>query len=302
MVRFFYIYKKEVLIWILKIFIRAALWIFCVDINIQYKSNLKTNGPLLIIANHPNSFLDAIIIAAHYKRRIYFLARGDAFSKKHHRFLLGLLNMIPIYRQREGKQNLHLNEFAFKESIRLLKKGEAVLIFIEGICLNTHQLQPFKKGAARILESAHKAELTPIIHLIGIGYNQLMGIGKKINIYIKSYTHHKPILTAKDMVEFNKNIFNNLNQQISPPTSKTTITKTPLYYLHLPYYHFIKKVTYKKTKDTVFFDSVLFSLLLFTYPLFLLIIFYILHLFQIPLPIIFVILLSIPILSKYSIS
>jgi 1-acyl-sn-glycerol-3-phosphate acyltransferase len=290
------------LIWLLKIFIRVALWLFCVDINIQNKSHLKTKGPLLIIANHPNSFLDAIIIGTQYKRRVYFLARGDAFSKKHHRFLLGLLNMIPVYRLREGKQYLHLNDYAFKESVRLLKKGEAVLIFIEGTCINSHELQPFKKGATRILEGAHKEGVFPIIHIAGIGYNHFKGIGKKVNISIEKFViEQKIITTAKDKVLFNKLSFDVLKKNINPPTPPTVIYKTPFYYFHLPYYKGIHYLVDKKTKGTVFYDSVLFSLLLFTYPIFLLILFFILYFLTISLPIIFGILLSIPILSKYTI-
>jgi 1-acyl-sn-glycerol-3-phosphate acyltransferase len=290
------------LIWLLKIFIRAALWLFCVDINIQNKSHLKTKGPLLIIANHPNSFLDAIIIATQYKRRVYFLARGDAFLKKHHRFLLGLLNMIPVYRLREGKQYLHLNDYAFKESIRLLKKGEAVLIFIEGTCINSHELQPFKKGATRILEGAHKECIFPLIHIAGIGYNHFRGIGKKINISIEKFIfEQKTIVTAKDRVLFNKQSFDVLKQNIIPPIQPPVIYKTPLYYFHLPYYKFIHFLADKKTRGTVFYDSVLFSLLLFTYPIFLLLLFLILYFLTIPLPIIFGILFCIPLLSKYTI-
>ena len=290
------------MIWLLKIFIRVALWLFCVDINIQNKSHLKTKGPLLIIANHPNSFLDAIIIGTQYKRRVYFLARGDAFSKKHHRFLLGLLNMIPVYRLREGKQYLHLNDYAFKESVRLLKKGEAVLIFIEGNCINSHELQPFKKGATRILEGAHKEGVFPIIHIAGIGYNHFKGIGKKVNISIEKFViEQKTITTAKDKVLFNKLSFDVLKKNINPPTPPTVIYKTPLYYFHLPYYKGIHYLVDNKTKGTVFYDSVLFSLLLFTYPIFLLILFFILYFLTISLPIIFGILLSIPMLSKYTI-
>lgn len=284
---------------LLKILIRSALWLFCSDIHINNKHLLKQEGPLLIIANHPNSFLDAIIIGAQYKRRIYFLARGDAFTKKHHRFLLGLLNMIPVYRLREGKQFLHLNEFAFKESERLLNKGEAVLIFIEGTCINTHELQPFKKGTTRILEGIQKIGVFPTIHIAGIAYNQLRGIGKKVNLSISLMKYHKQISTPKDRVDFNKSAFELLQKNIHPSGLPTIIKKTPLYYLHFPYYNFIEKKVYKKTKGTVFYDSVLFSLLLFSYPLFLLLIFCILYLISIPLPIIFGTLLCIPLLSKY---
>ena len=289
------------MIWILKIFIRSALCLFCIDISIRNKRFLKTKGPLLIITNHPNSFLDAIIIGAQYQRPIYFLARGDAFSKKHHRFILGLLNMIPIYRLREGKQFLHLNEYAFNESARLLKKGEAVLIFIEGTCINSHELQPFKKGATRIIESTHKQGIHPTIHITGIAYNQLIGIGKDINISINELILNYNINNAKDRVLFNKEVFKVLNENIIIPNRPTNIKKTVFYYFHLPYYKLIKKFTQKKTSGTVFFDSVLFSILLFTYPLFLLLFFLILLLFQIPVPIIFGILLCIPIVSKQTI-
>ena len=288
------------MIFILKIFIRAALWLFCSDINVNNKHLLNTKGSLLIIANHPNSFLDAIIIGTQYNRPVYFLARGDAFTKKHHRFFLRLLNMIPVYRLREGKQYLHLNEFTFQESVRLLCKGEAVLIFIEGVCVNKHELQPFKKGTTRILEAAHKKGINPIIHIAGIAYNQFKGIGKKVNISIVDLILTRPILTPKDRVEFNKNAFSILENNIFPPTQPTYIKKSPFYYLHLPFYRLIEYIAHKKTNQTVFFDSVLFSLLLFTYPLYILFIYFILFFIGIPQSIIFGTLLCIPILSKYT--
>jgi len=289
------------LIWLLKIFIKAALWFFCSDISVNNKSLLKTKGPLLVIANHPNSFLDAIIIGTQYNRRVYFLARGDAFIKRHHRFLLGLLNMIPVHRLREGKEFLHLNEFTFKESARLLKKGEAVLVFIEGTCVNSHELQPFRKGTTRILETAHKEGVHPVIHIAGIGYNQLRGISKKINISIHRMVFNETIITPKDRVLFNQKVFEILKQNILPSKLPTSIYKTPFYYFHLPYYKMIEKWADHKTKGTVFFDSVLFSLLLFTYPIFLIIVFLILFIIKIPLTIIFLTLLCIVVPSKYTI-
>lgn len=271
---------------------------FCTDINIRNKHLLKQKGPLLIIANHPNSFLDAIIIGAQYKRRVYFLARGDAFTKKHHRFLLGLLNMIPVYRLREGKQFLHLNEFAFTESIRLLKKGEAVLIFIEGTCINSHELQPFKKGTTRILEGAHKQGVYPIVHITGIAYNQLKGIGKKINIGLSEFNFNQSIIIPKDRVEFNKQAFKTLGDNIFISKQITRIKKNPIYYFNLPIYYIVKKIADKKTKGTVFFDSVLFSLLLFIYPVYILIISTLLYIIGTPLPIIIGTLFCVLLLSK----
>lgn len=272
---------------ILKLFIRAALWLFCAEINTKNKYLLNTSGSLLIIANHPNSFLDAIIIGSRYNRRIHFLARGDVFTKTHHRFLLRLLNMIPVYRLREGKEFLHLNEYAFVESARLLKNNEAVLIFIEGTCLNTNALQPFKKGTTRILQACNAENLFPQIHLAGIAYNNFKGIGKRVNLCIEPFTQTTAILTPKDRVDFNNTIFEKLSALILPTAHTPTIKKNALYYLNLPFYNLVYSFVDKKTKGTVFFDSVLFSVLFFLYPIYLLFIIALLQFISIPQPIIF---------------
>jgi 1-acyl-sn-glycerol-3-phosphate acyltransferase len=272
---------------ILKLFIRAALWLFCAEINSKNKYLLNTNGPLLIIANHPNSFLDAIIIGTRYNRTIHFLARGDVFTKKIHRFLLRQLNMIPVYRLREGKEFLHLNEYAFVESARLLKNKEAVLIFIEGTCLNTNALQPFKKGTARILQACHTENLFPQIHIAGIAYNNFKGIGKRVNLCIEPFSQTTAILSPKDWVNFNNAVFEKLTALILPTAHTPTIKKNALYYLNLPFYNIVYRFVDKKTKGTVFFDSVLFSVLFYLYPIYLLFIISLLQFISIPQPIIF---------------
>lgn len=294
--RFFYIYR---VVQLLKILIQAGLWLFCNKIHLKNKRLFKTKGPLLIIANHPNSFLDALIIGSYYKRRVYFLARGDAFKKPIHRFLLESLNMIPVYRLREGKEFLHLNDYAFSRSIQLLSNGNAVLIFIEGICVNSNELQPFKKGTARILEGIQKQKINPTIHIAGIAFNQFRGIGKIVNLVVSEMTTVPEIQNSRDRVLFNKIVFDQLQDNILIPTIPTKFNKNLLLYkLHKPFYKLITNFVAKKTNNTVFFDSVLFSVLLFAYPLFLFILFLVLKLFQFPTTIILIILVAVPIIAK----
>ncbi len=294
--RFFYIYR---VVQLLKILIQAGLWLFCNKIHLKNKQLFKTKGPLLIIANHPNSFLDAVIIGSYYKRRVYFLARGDAFKKPIHRFLLESLNMIPVYRLREGKEFLHLNDYAFSRSIELLSKGFAVLIFIEGICVNSNELQPFKKGTARILEGIQKLNVYPTIHITGIAFNQFRGIGKIVNLVVSEMKIVPQIQNSRDRVVFNQMVFDQLKENILIPTIPTKFNTNHLFYkIHLPLYKLIKNFVAKKTNNTVFYDSVLFSVLLFAYPLFLFILFLVLKLFQIPTTIILTILVALPLIAK----
>ena len=294
--RFYYNYR---VVQLLKILIQAGLWLFCNKIHLKNKRLFKTKGPLLIIANHPNSFLDALIIGSYYKRRVYFLARGDAFKKPIHRFLLESLNMIPVYRLREGKEFLHLNDYAFSRSIELLSNGSAVLIFIEGICVNSNELQPFKKGTARILEGIQKRNIDPIIHIAGIAFNQFRGIGKIVNLVVSEMTVVPKIQNSRDRVLFNQMVFEQLKENILIPTIPTKLNRSHIFYkIHQPFYRVIKNFVAKKTNNTVFFDSVLFSVLLFAYPLFLFILFLLLKLFQFPTTIILTILVALPVIAK----
>jgi 1-acyl-sn-glycerol-3-phosphate acyltransferase len=266
---------------LLKLPIRLALRIFCVDIELVNQQFRNEKGPLLLVANHPNSFLDAILIAARFREPVYFLARGDAFRKPWHRFLLGYLHMIPVYRMSEGRENLHLNEFAFKKSQELLAQQKIVLIFIEGICLNTHELQPFKKGAARIAITAVNAKLPLRVMPVSVTYNSFIRFGKKVRIELSKPGGAKDLIPydqeATSMQHFNREIFHQLNSMIEIPQvhkRKANIFLLPLsvvgYFLHLPIYQLIKNAVRKKTRQTVFYDSVLFGVLLLCYPLYLL--------------------------------
>ncbi|MBW0176762.1 1-acyl-sn-glycerol-3-phosphate acyltransferase [Sediminibacterium sp.] len=292
---------------LIKLPIRLALRIFCVDIDLVNPGYRSEKGPLLLVANHPNSFLDAILIAAQFREPVYFLARGDAFRKPWQRFLLGLLHMVPIYRLSEGRENLHLNEYAFKQSQALLTEGKIVLIFIEGICLNTHELQPFKKGAARIALTAVGESLPLNIMPVSLSYNNFTSIGKTVRIELSKPFSAKEILIqdqeALNMQYFNHALFLRLDSMIKPPEPKQQkrniiffLFSVAGYFLHLPLYSMVKKFVRKKTRQTVFYDSVLFGVLLLLYPLYLLLLFALLALLHVP------IVLIVPLLFIHPIS
>ena len=81
---------------------RLFIHFFCRRIIINNKNLLSEHGPLLIAANHPNSFLDAIIVATLFKNPVYSLTRGDAFAGKKITKILTSLNMLPVYRISEA--------------------------------------------------------------------------------------------------------------------------------------------------------------------------------------------------------
>ncbi len=177
---------------LLKFPAKLALYLYCRKIIINKKKFLQSNGPLLIAANHPNSFLDAIILATLFKQPIYSLARGDVFINKFYNKLLLSLNMLPVYRISEGAENLEHNYTTFSSCIDIFKKNGIVLIFSEGRCINEWHLRPLKKGTARLARSAWQQNIPLNILPLGINYSSFRIFGKNVIL------NFGEIITAKD--------------------------------------------------------------------------------------------------------
>ena len=171
---------------VLQVFIRLGLRIFCCDITISNKAVLQSKGPLLLACNHPNSFLDAIIIGSQFKKPVHYLARGDAFKNPLISKLLYALKLMPIYRLSEGREYLALNDNTFESCKNILLQGGIVLIFSEGLCVQKWQLQPFKKGTARIAFTAwNEPNITDNFRVqpVSINYHSFTQFGKQIIVH-----------------------------------------------------------------------------------------------------------------------
>lgn len=270
------------------------------------RESLSVVGPVLLLANHPNSFLDAIVVGAQFNRPVHFLTRGDAFHKPWHNIGLRMLNMIPVYRLSEGKEIRDLNERAFQQSKEVLSAGGIVLIFIEGICLHTHRLQPFKKGAARIAWENRQLPGFSILPM-GIAFDHFHRFGKEVTLHFGKPLLPQTLLPyedeARSLICFNQILFADINQRIQVPVAVglTGLQKTIFactgwagWWIHAPLYYPVKNLVQHKTRGTVYYDSVMFSALLFLYPLYLLLFCLLFYLSGIPLSLVWLIFFSYP--------
>lgn len=261
---------------IIQYLIRAVLFLFYKKLFVNNKDLLNQNGPLLITTNHPNAFIDAIIIGVLFKKPIHFITRGDVFKKAWIAKVLATLNMIPIYRIRDGKENLHLNEYAFEKSKMVLANGGIVMIFIEGICKHTHDLQPLKKGAARIAFSCWNVGIDLKVLPASIRYSSLWKTPMNIQVNIGTLLGKTDLTNsteeAKNYIHFNKIIFsalNNLLQQQNVNFNTTSSTLSFLKYIAFPFLFFLEKGIANKTKNNVFYHSFLFAAFFVLYPIYL---------------------------------
>lgn len=262
-----------------------ALQFYCSKIIIDKTKLYKGDAPLILASTHPNSFLDAMILAAYHPRKFYFLARGDAFQKKWAATLLGLLNLKPVYRISEGKNNLDKNHQTFTESVDILLKGGAIIIFSEGLCVNEWKLRALKKGTARIAwmywQECGKKDM--LVQPVGINYHSFQEVPKRVYIEYGdtlAYNDFKYLTTACFYKDFNERLTERLLPLCVEENSdrfikhRSQIKKTLLaipaiigYIIHKPFYAIWRSYIGKRTKGSVFYDSVLFASLLLLYPL-----------------------------------
>jgi glycerol-3-phosphate O-acyltransferase/dihydroxyacetone phosphate acyltransferase len=158
---------------LLRILMRITSSIFFKSITIRNKELVPESGPLMVLANHPSTFMDPIVIATILNRKVYFLAKGELFKSKFTKWLLPKFNMIPVYRKQDDPSLMNKNEKTFIKCYEHLENGGAILMFPEGISITERKLKPIKTGAARIVlgaEARNDFKLnTKIIH-IGLNY------------------------------------------------------------------------------------------------------------------------------------
>lgn len=262
---------------IIQFLIRVVLFLFYKKLFVSNKNLLNQKGPLLVTTNHPNAFIDAIVIGVLFKKPIHFITRGDVFKKAWIAKVLAAFNMIPIYRIRDGKDNLHLNEYAFEKSKMVLANNGIVMIFIEGICKHTHDLQPLKKGAARIAFSCWNEGIDLKVLPVSIRYSTLcktpMNIQVNIGKFLGKTNLTASLEEARNYIHFNKIIFLELNNLLEKQDANFNATSSSilsfLKYIAFPFLYFIEKKIASKTKNNVFYHSFLFAAFFVLYPIYL---------------------------------
>lgn len=113
------------------------------------RENIPADGPLIVASNHPSAFLEASVLATSIGRPVHFLVRGDMFNPKF-QWLFDWTNQIPIFRQKDGIQNLRKNASSFDLSYRKLGEGNAILIFPEAKTVLEKKLRPIQRGTAHL--------------------------------------------------------------------------------------------------------------------------------------------------------
>ena len=141
-------------------------------VKVRGEENLPTDGAAILVCNHV-SFVDAIILGIISPRPMVFIMDHRIFKTPVLGWLFKMLKAIPIAPQKEDPQAY---EQAFEKARQVLREGELLCLFPEGAITRDGQLQPFKAGIMKILESAPVPVIPSALHnLWGSSFSRIEG-------------------------------------------------------------------------------------------------------------------------------
>ena len=144
---------------------RFWLWFLFKAVDVRHPERVPDRGPILLCVNHPNNFIDSLVVGAAMRRKVHYLATAAMFRNRlMARFLLAC-GAIPVYRKQDDPDKMDRNTDTFAACYAAFGGGRLIAIYPEGTTHAEARVQRIKTGAARIAlgyETEHPGELTMI--------------------------------------------------------------------------------------------------------------------------------------------
>lgn len=194
-------------------YIKTGLFFYTKKIKIVGKENIPKKGAVLFAVNHPNGLLDPLLVTTNAPRNTYYLVRAAVFKKPLVKKFLATLNLMPIYRIRDGVKELSKNTEVFNDCYEILNNQNALMIFPEGSHDKRRTVRTLSKGFTRIIFGAlNKYPALKITVIpVGITYQNISQFPSKVAIHFG-----KPI-SANEYYNSNElnNSINAIKEEVS---------------------------------------------------------------------------------------
>ncbi|MEM9598855.1 MAG: 1-acyl-sn-glycerol-3-phosphate acyltransferase, partial [Acidobacteriota bacterium] len=127
-------------------------------------SSLPRRGPVVLVANHANAFVDPWLLMAALERPLTATAKDTLRRNPIVALLIRALGVVTFHRREDGavpSGEVDPNAAPLARCLGRLREGGVVLIFPEGKSHDGGRLLPFRTGAAR-LALAGDATIVPV--------------------------------------------------------------------------------------------------------------------------------------------
>jgi 1-acyl-sn-glycerol-3-phosphate acyltransferase len=169
-----YYILRPIVKWTLKLYFRK--------IYLSGIENIPKDKAIIFASNHPSAFIEPCLLACFLPMQLHFLVRGDLFSLRWLSWLLKGTNQIPIFRQKDGVENVKKNLITQEMVRELFAKNKAVLMFPEAHTHENIYLKPLKKGIARFAFMDHGADC--YIVPVGVNFDKNIPFNSKVSVII----------------------------------------------------------------------------------------------------------------------
>ncbi|PQJ80954.1 acyltransferase [Polaribacter porphyrae] len=204
-----------------KLFLKISLRFYAKEIKVLGRKNVPKKGAVLFAINHPNALMDPLFVTSFNPRENHFLVRADVFKKPLVRKALATLNLMPIYRIRDGRKQLSNNEEIFKKCFNILKNKETLFIFPQGGHCRDRTIQPLSKGFTRIVFGAleENPDLEITVLPVGLTYQNSSTYPSKVCVNFGKPIDSKEILNNN----LKPKAINILKNEVSNQLKKLTV-------------------------------------------------------------------------------
>ena len=200
---------------IIRTYVRFAFWLSHKRITVTGAGHIPAEKPVIFAPNHQNALMDPLAVVCTNPLQSVWLARADIFRSKVTQPVLKYLKILPIYRIRDGKENLSNNEYIFQQVIHILEGRHSIALFPEAAHSGKRQMLPHKKAIPRIaLEAEAKNQFRLDLQIVPVGifydhywkFNRsiIVEYGKPIDIdqYREEYTANpqKALMSLRDEI------------------------------------------------------------------------------------------------------
>ena len=172
-------------------------------LRVIHPERMLQDGPVILAMNH-QSYLDPPLAGTTCDRAIHFLARRTLLDVPLLGWLLPRLNVIPV--NQEG-----IDRSALKSLIRILKAGNAALVFPEGSRTTDGNLQPAEPGLGLIIAKT----LAPVVPMRIFGAHEALPRGGGLHFAPITIVIGDPIFfTAADLSRAGKDLYKRLSRDV----------------------------------------------------------------------------------------